>query len=142
MNDDSLEPLVHRLSRARQPKAPAELRAPVLAAVHRQLAAQRWDRRLVRMAAMLLVAGFGLNWTVSLRDEGTIPGGVSVATTPEAIVDVAVVVARATDLETGSRIAQHLAALGGTTLSPQQLTAMEQVIQRRVKTGLTSRKEG
>jgi hypothetical protein len=94
------------------------------------------------MAAMLLVVGFGLNWTVSLRDEGTIPGGVSVATTPEAIVDVAVAVARATDLETGSRIAQHLAALGGTALSPQQLTALEQVIQRRVKTGLTNRKEG
>jgi hypothetical protein len=142
MNNNPLEPLEDQLSRARQPAAPVELRAPVLAAVHRQLAAQGWDRRLARMAAVLLVVGFCLNWTISLRDEGTVRGAIGVASTPEAIVDTAVAVARATDVETGSRIAQHLSALGGTSLSPQQLTAIEQVIQQRVKTGSTSRKDG
>lgn len=142
MNDNPLEPLEDQLSRARPPKASAELRAPVLAAVNRQLAAQRWDRRLARLAAVLLVVGFGLNWTVGIRDEGRIQEAIGVAASPEAIVDAAVAAARATDVETGGRIAQHLSALGGSELSPQQLTAIERVIRQRVKNGSKSQKDG
>jgi hypothetical protein len=144
MNNDSLEPLEEQLAHSRQSKAPADLRAPVLGAVHRELAAQRWERRLGRSAAAILLLGIGLNWSLGWHDPAALSRQKDVASAPDpqAIVEVAVAVGNATDAETGSRLAQQLAALSGVPLSPQQAAAMEQEIQRRVKGSSLSPKEG
>jgi len=142
MNNDPLEPLEQQLAQSRQSKAPEAMRTPVLAAVHRELAAQRWERRLARAAAVLLVAGIALNWTVGLRGERTASRRMEIAAKPEVIVEVAVVVAEATDAETGNIFAQHLATLSGTTLSNEQAAAIEQAIKRNLRNVGAVRKAG
>jgi len=118
----------------------AVLRTPVLAAMHRELTAQRRDRRLVRIAAALLVVGIGLNWTVDLHDGTRSPRQLAISSNPAEIVEVAVAVAEATDAQTASHIAQQLA--GVSALSVEETAALEQEIQRRVKNGAIRRKEG
>ncbi len=142
MNEESSEHLEQQLARIQPSGVPQELRATVMMAVHRQLIAQRWDRRLVRVAAALLVTGIALNWTVILRDGTGLHGQIGDGQKPEAIVEVAVAVAQATDVQTATSFAQHLAALNGASLSPQQSAAMQQEIQRRVRSSALGRKEG
>ncbi len=61
MNEEPLEQIERRLARLQPPPAPAELRMRTLNSVHRQLAGQRWESRLGRVAVALLLVGVGLN---------------------------------------------------------------------------------
>jgi hypothetical protein len=142
MNNNPLEPLEQQLARSRQSIVPEALRTPVLAAVHRELAAQRWERRLARAASGLLVVGIALNWTVGLRGERAASRRMEVAAKPEVIFEIAVVVAEATDVETGNIFAQHWAALSGSTLSNEQAAAIEQTIKRNLRNAGAVRKAG
>ena len=121
--------------------APAKLRGEVLAGVHRQLAAQHWDRRLGRAAIVLLVVGVGLNAAVGWRTSRPVDQAAA-AFKSDTITQAAVAVAEATDAETGTQIARHLTALGGVALSPQQEAAIQQQIESHSKRGARPRKDG
>ena len=116
----------------------------MLRSVHRQLAGQRWERRLARFTIAVLLIGSALNWSVGWGDHNLHLPASQFASRPssQAIVEVAVAIGRATDAETGSSMARHLAALSGTPLSPEQAAAIDLEIQRRVKPGALVGKEG
>jgi hypothetical protein len=142
MDDPALEPIERQLAINRLPGAPGKLRGTVLAGVHRQLAAQRWDRRLGRAAVLMLVVGVGLNAAIGWRNGQPVSSQAGTGFKPDAITQAAVAVAEATDAETGTQIARHLAALGGVALSPQQEAAIQQQIESHFKRGGAQRKEG
>jgi hypothetical protein len=141
MNDDSFDSIEQQLARLQSPASPPSLRVPVLQAVHRELAAQRWDRRLFHLAAALLLIGIALNWSTGLPTHSTTARHVDIAARTESIVDVALTIAEATDAQTGANFAQHLAALSGFSLSPQESAALRQEIQQRLKGNSSSRRE-
>ena len=142
MSDESLKPLEQQLVSVQFTAAPPMLRDSVLAGVHRQLAREQRDRWWARGMAGLLLVGIGLNWTVNLNDGTAAPAGLSIASNPNDIVGVALAVTEATDPQTANRIAEQLAAVGGTSLTAQEMAAMKQEILRRTKSGAPSRKEG
>jgi hypothetical protein len=142
MDDPALEPIERQLASVPLAGAPAKLRGEVLACVHRQLTAQRWDRRLGRAAAAVLIVGVGLNAAIGWRD-GQSPANQAVAEfKPDAITKAAVVMAEATDAETGTRIARHLADLAGVELSRQQEAAIQKEIQSHSRHFAGQRKDG
>ncbi|HEY2882435.1 MAG TPA: hypothetical protein VGJ15_08380 [Pirellulales bacterium] len=133
MDNEPVHSLEQPFAQLPQPKAPAKLRGPVLAAMHRELAAQRWERRFGQIAIALVIIGVGLNVIVGVRGVSIMRYGGELAMKPQAIVDVATAVAKATDAETGSRFAQHLAALSGTTLTKDQAAAIQQAIKPQLR---------
>lgn len=123
MDDETLE---RRLG-ANNGGAPESLRNAVLVATRRELRAQRWDRRLGRAAAALVLAGVGLNASVGLISERSTSSSAAFATN-DALVQTAVAVARATDVETGRMLAHQLAAIQDQSISPKQLAAIDAAI--------------
>lgn len=130
MNDETLAQVEEQLAGVAQRGAPRELRGAVLADVHRELRAAGWDRRLGRLAAVLLVAGVGLNAAVglkSVREDGReLPLAQSNAR--QSLVDTAIVVAEATDARTGSRYARQMAAMIGHTLTADDAAAIDAAV--------------
>lgn len=127
MNDDDQE-LERRLACAMPRSAPAGLRAATLAQVDRELRAARWDRRFGRLAAAIFVVGVGLNAGLALRGDTRPAGGAEVrmaGNSPTALVETAVVVADATDTETGRLFFRQMTALGGWELSDERMAALE-----------------
>ena len=125
MNEHSFDQLEQQLAgRDAFHGAPPALRDAVLAATRRELAAARWDRRLGRVAATLLFAGVGLNLAIGLTADYGVRSS-ALASSDDSLVRSAVAIARATDAETGRRMAQQLAAWQGQPLSPQQRTAVD-----------------
>jgi hypothetical protein len=113
--------------------APRELRAAVLRDVGRELTAARWDRRLARAAAVLLVVGVGMNGALVLRSSHSVDGRqtqIARAQSRESIVETAVVVAEATDADTGRRFARQLAAMRGRELSSDDAAAIDAALER------------
>ena len=141
-NLDDLESIERQLTILPLPSAPASLRAAVLNDVHRSLKAQRWDRRLARVAAALLAVGIGLNAAVGWRGGQRAANPTVVASRPDVIARVAVLLAEATDAETAREFVRHLAALDGMTLSPQQEAAIQQEVESHSKTAAAHRKDG
>jgi hypothetical protein len=142
MDDPALELIERQLAHIPLAGAPAKLRGEALAGVHRHLAAQRWDRRLGRAAAAVLVIGIGLNVAISWRG-GQPPSNQAVADLkPDAITQAAIAMAEATDAETGVQVARHLAALRGITLSPQQQAEIQTRIESHSRHMTGQRKEG
>jgi hypothetical protein len=138
MNDDSLEVIERQLTAVLSSGAPPELRGAVLADVQRELRAARWDRRLTRAAALLLVVGVGLNVAIGLRSTGSreaAPQQMARSNSRQSLVDTAVVVAEATDAATGSRFARQLAAMSGRELTADEAAAIEAAVRRAVKNG-------
>ena len=127
MNDDSFTQLEQQLAGNSSEAAPAALRDAVLAAARRELRAHRWDRRLSRAAAGLLVAGVGLNVAAGLTSERFAPTQQSPAS-KVALVQTAIAVAQVTDAETGRIMAHQLAAWQGRPVTPQQLAAIDAVL--------------
>lgn len=125
MNDPSLEQLEQQLAASVAVNAaPPALRDAVLAATRRELRAQRWDRRLGRAAACLLVAGIGLNVTAGLMSE-RFASRQQALNSNDDLVRTAVAVAQATDAETGRLLAHQLAAWQGRSISAKQLAAID-----------------
>ena len=97
-SSESLEPIERQLTGFQPSGAPRELRAAVLESVRGELRAARWDRRLARAAAMLLVIGIMLNLAIGFRPIGSHAVSQPVASTrSQSLVDAAVVVAEVTD---------------------------------------------
>lgn len=114
--------------------SPGELRSAVLSGVERELRAARWDRRLARTAMMLLIVGIGLNASLAWR--GARPDGgranqVAADRSQKSLVETAVVVAEATDAETGRQVARQLAAWSGRELSGDELAAIDAAVRSR-----------
>jgi hypothetical protein len=108
--------------------APAELRQAVLTDTCRELRAARWDRRLMRTAVLLLIVGVGLNAVLAFPDAKPREAGRGqVARNPsrELLIDTAIVVAEATDAETGRQYARQLAALSGRVLTEQEIASID-----------------
>jgi len=127
MNDESLEQTESQLGSLRICGAPRELRAAVLADVQRELHASRWDRRLARVAAVLLLVGIGLNAGMllhSTHDNGR-SFALANANRQQSLVETAMVVAEATNARTGSDFARQIAAMTGHPLSDTEAAAVE-----------------
>jgi hypothetical protein len=131
VSDESWEQLEQRLATA-GPGAPAALRDTVLRDVRRELQAARWDRRLARLAAAVLLLGVGwnsLNFALDERGDGRAAPGHAWAAADggprDALVQVAATVAEATDAATGRNVARQLAALSGRALSDEQAAALD-----------------
>jgi hypothetical protein len=141
-NLDDLESIERQLTNLPLPSAPPSLRSAVLKDVQRGLMVQRWDRRLARAAIALLAVGIGLNAAAGWRG-GQPEANLAIAESrPDAIARAAVLIAEATDAETGRRFARHLAALDGMTLSPLQEAAIQRWIDLNSKSPAAHRKDG
>jgi hypothetical protein len=115
MNDDDQE-LEQRLACAMPRGAPASLRDATLAKVQRELQSARWDRRLGRLAATILVVGVGLNAGLALQGDARSARGSRArmaAGSRTALAETAMIVADATDAETARRFVRQMAALAG-----------------------------
>ena len=119
-----------RTARFPRAGAPPELRGAVLRDVQRELRASHWDRRLARVAAVLLVVGVGLNVSIgmkSVRDNANLIA--DQGQSRQSLIDTAVVVAQATDADTGSHYARQLAAMIGQPLSDDEATVVDAAVQ-------------
>ncbi len=125
-----------------RPGAPPELRGRVLRKVHRQLRGERWEWRAGGFAALLLIAGIGLNLTVTSHRQESSGAPTDFAGGPQALIEVAMTVAQATDPETASRMAQQLVALSGAVLSPEQVATLDRAIHRHTKNTVIKGGEG
>lgn len=109
-NDDHAE---QRLRRVTPRGAGPELRGQVLAAVGRELAADRvgpWGRRLGLAVAASLLLGVVLNVWVNKASDRRLARLYGPPPVPRQIAEVAEAVASVTDAETGRRIEQQLVA--------------------------------
>jgi hypothetical protein len=128
MDQEPLDEFEQQLAATRRTGAPSELRRIVLNDIERELRAARWDHRLARAAVLLLVVGVGMNASLALV--GSRPneprGGRVASDRPEqSLVEAAIVVAEATDVATGRRFAQQMAALSGRELTAQEIAAID-----------------
>jgi hypothetical protein len=134
MYDVTLEQIERQVAGVAPEGAPPALRAAVLADVHRELRAARWDRRLARAAALLLVVGVGMNLAAGLQSENIAskrPRGATQANSRRSLVETAIVVAEATDARTGRHFARQLAAMTGHRLTVDEAAAIDAAIGNR-----------
>jgi hypothetical protein len=142
MNHESLD-YVERQLNVGVLGAPPALRAAVLAGIRRELRAGRWDRRLGRAAAVLLVFGVGLNASIGLRSMNARDARQPVAgTSSQSLVDTAVVVAEVTDAATGRRFARQLAAMAGLELSNAEAAAIDAALRAKTAPATTNGHRG
>jgi hypothetical protein len=132
MSEEAFEQIERQIAAIDGLGSPRELRAAVLASVNRELRAARWDRRLGRMAAVLLVVGIGLNVAIGQPD-GSGGGETARVRRSEArpsLVDTAIVLAEATDAVTAQRFARQMAAMTGRELTADEAAAIEAAVRR------------
>src|SRR4051812_42070234 len=104
MNDKIFEDIERQIVAANVPDLPAELRGKVLADMQCELRAARWDRRLARIVAAVLVVGVGLNVLNGMRSSALDrPANLHVADDRASLVDTAIVVAQMSDVATAQR---------------------------------------
>jgi hypothetical protein len=128
MEHESFGHVEHRLAGMQLCGAPGELRAVTLAKVHCELRAARWDLRMARVAAALLTVGIGLNMAIGYQSAGFLERpsqGIARVNSQQSFLDVAVLVAQATDAATGSQIARQLAARSGLELTDAEAAAID-----------------
>jgi len=142
MSEDSLHQIELQLAGIRPAGAPRELRAALLNDIHAELRASRWDRRLARIAAVLLVVGVGMNVATGLRVSAERGTAADVAGSParKSLVDAAVVVAEATDARTGSQYARQLAYIAGRPLSDDEAAAIDAAVHYTPADGVGGKK--
>jgi hypothetical protein len=144
MDDLTFENFECQLADVSLPRIPSELRGAVLADVHRELTAARWDRRLARAAAVLLTVGVGMNVAMGLQfgDSSNASRQVAGGPSQDALVHVAMTVAEATDAQTGSRFARQLAAMSGISLDSQQSAAIDAAVKHHSRPAASDGKDG
>jgi hypothetical protein len=135
MSDDTLNNIERQISAADMPGLPGELRSRVLADVDRELRAARWDQRLARIVAAVLVIGVGLNvMNVTGSSAQNRPANLQAADVRASVVDTAIVVAQVSDVATAERFARQVAAAMGRTLTADEEAAIGAAT-RRVSRG-------
>jgi hypothetical protein len=142
MSDNNLEQIEQQLAGLRPAGAPRELRVAVLADVHRELRASRWDRRLARVAVVLVVVGVGLNAAFALPKRAPAPQILAANPTQESLVQVAIGVAEATDVQTARLVARRLASMAGQPLSGDDAAAIDIAVEQRASREAFVGKEG
>jgi hypothetical protein len=142
MDDCSLDMIERRIAGAGAPGAAQALRAAVLGDVQRELRAARWDRRLARAAVLLLVVGVGLNGAIGTHADRSVRRQMAGRTTQDALVQVAVGVAEATDPKTAQVYARQLAAMTGRTLSVDDAAAIDAATVRTAPSTMAREKRG
>jgi hypothetical protein len=142
MSNDNLEHIEQQLAGLKPAGAPRELRAAVLADVQRELRASRWDRWLVRAAAVLVVVGVGLNAAFALPQQVPAPQILAAKPMQESLVQVAIGVAEATDVPTGRLVARRLALMTGRPLSGDDAAAIDIAVEQRASRETFVGKEG
>jgi hypothetical protein len=128
MDEPSFEQLERLIASCGPAGAPPELRWTVVAQMRRELAAARWDRRMGRLAAALLVAGVGLNAAIGFSAANSERPPLAAGSSPDSFVQAGVTVAQATDAETGRLVARQLAAWDGRRLTTEQLATLDAAI--------------
>jgi hypothetical protein len=134
MNGDSFEMIERKIAGVGVPDAPQELRAVVLGDVRKELRAARWDRRLGRVAAVMFVAGVGLNAANGWQLDQSQPSRVAAGPTRDSLIHTAVIVAEATDASTARQYARQFAALRGRQLSGEEAAAIDAAVERATPT--------
>ncbi|HEX2477497.1 MAG TPA: hypothetical protein VHK01_22260 [Lacipirellulaceae bacterium] len=143
MENESLEQIERQLIGLHPSAAPGALRAAVLAGVHRELQGARWDRRLARATAVLLVLGVALNVSIGVHSVNSRDTNQQIArTSSQSLVETAVVVAEATDAATGRRFARQFAAMAGFELSSAEAAAIDAALQRATLPETANRHKG
>jgi hypothetical protein len=133
MSSKSRDEIERQLAGLAPSAAPRELRTAVLDGLQRELRAARWDWRLARAAAALLVVGAVLNLAIGLRPIDSRGMNQPVAgTRSQSLVEAAVVVAEVTDAATGSRFAHQMAAMAGVELTTAEAAAIEAAVHEAV----------
>jgi hypothetical protein len=131
MDQEPLDEFERQLAATQPAGAPAELRLAVLNDVERELRAARWDRRLARAAAVLLIVGVGMNASLALmesRPHSSPSGQIGGDRGEDSLIETAIVVTEATDAETGRRFARQIAAMSGRELTDRELEAIDAAI--------------
>jgi hypothetical protein len=134
MSDESLEKIERQISLLRGVNSPVELRGVVLEDVRRELRSARWDRRMTRLTAALLVVGVGINLMIGLRSGTSHRGqlaGDRQTMARTSLVDTAVLVAEATDATTARRFARQMAAMAGRPLTEDDAAAIDAAVLHR-----------
>jgi hypothetical protein len=145
MNNDPIDEIERQIAERLPSGAGAGLRSAVMADVHRELGASRWDRRMARVAASLLIAGLVLNVAVNRRLPDSSDSGRLAAARSNAagtLVDRAVIVAEATDPVTGQRFARQLAAITGRALTRDEAAAIGSTVQKKSSRPETNNSKG
>jgi hypothetical protein len=133
MDDESLEQIERQLADAPWPGAPPKLRVAVLSDVERELRASRWDRRLGRAAAALVLLGAGLNVAAGIGSSASGDGfrqPLVHSSARQSLMETAVVLAEATDATTGRQLARQLAAMSGRELTADEAAAIDAAVRR------------
>ena len=127
MSDDNLEHVERQIAAGGLPGAPSLLRAKVLADAQRELRAARWDERLARAAAAVLIVGIGLNLMNALGSSelDQQPRTQVAADVRPSIVETAISVAQASDATTAHRVARQMAAITGHKLTAAEEAAID-----------------
>lgn len=123
------QPLEEQLARCTPAGVPAELRGAVLHHIHRELRAARWDRRLGRVAAVLLAMGLGMSGLVH-RLYPIATTGSTFRPTPQSIGRLAATVAEVTDVATARQFARQMAALQGWPAQGAEVEIIQRGFQR------------
>jgi hypothetical protein len=130
MDGDAFNMVEQQIADFRVPDAPKELRAMVLGNVQKELRAARWDHRLARAAAVMLVVGVGLNAATAWYAGQTQLTATAEGPSRDSLVRTAVIVAEATDAPTARKYARQVAALRGRQLSGEDAAAIDAAVER------------
>ena len=134
MSDDIFEGVEQQIGAVGVRGLPAELRGKVLADMQRELRAARWDRRLARFVAAVLVVGVGLNvFNMMGSSELDRPAKSLVTENRASVVDTAIVVAQVSDVATAQRFARQFAAVMGRKLTVDEEAAIGAATRRVVR---------
>ena len=128
MDTESLDEFERQLAAAQRLRAPDDLRCAVLSSVERELRASRWDRRFARAAAVLLIVGVGWNASLVLLAPSSNKSQINQIAndqSQQSLIDTAIVVAEATNAETGRNFARQMAALTGRELTDQEIATID-----------------
>ncbi len=142
MAGDSFDIIERQIAGVGVPDAPKQLRAAVFGDVQRELRAARWDRRLARAAVLLLVVGVGLNGAIGTHADRSVRRQMAGHATQEALVQVAVGIADATDAKTAQLYARQLAAMTGRALSADDAAAIDAATERTAPSTMPREKRG
>jgi hypothetical protein len=142
MDGDSFDMIERQIASVGAPDAPKELRSVVLGNVQKELRAARWDRRLGRTAAAMLMAGVGLNAAVAWHSDRSQPSRLAAGPTRDSLIHTAIIVAEATDAPAARRYARQFAALRGRQLSGEDAAAIDAAIERVTPTAAAREHKG
>jgi hypothetical protein len=134
MNDENPEQIERRVAAAGVLRSPHDLRGKVLADVQHELRASRWDRRLARVAAGLLIVGVGINVVLaasSHRHGDRTANQIAKSHVRKSLIDAAVDVAAVSDAATARKYARRLAEMTGGALKPAESAAIDTAIEHR-----------